>query len=41
VSRPMANQVRAGGADLWFVTAEDSVKIDEIDFDPQVSLAYY
>lgn len=41
VSRPMANQVRADGADLWFVTSEDSEKIDEIKFDPQVNLAYY
>jgi general stress protein 26 len=41
VSRPMANQVRASGADLWFVTSDDSEKIDEIEFDPQVNLAYY
>lgn len=41
VSRPMANQVRANGADLWFVTAEDSEKIEEIEFDPHVNLAYY
>jgi general stress protein 26 len=41
VSRPMANQARAEGADLWFVTSDDSEKIDEINFDPQVNLAYY
>ncbi|CAN5636931.1 hypothetical protein BH23GEM11_BH23GEM11_02140 [soil metagenome] len=41
VSRPMANQVRAEGADLWFVTSEDSEKVEEINFDPQVNLAYY
>ena len=41
VSRPMATQKRAGGADLWFVTARKSEKIDEIRNDPQVNLAYY
>jgi general stress protein 26 len=41
VSRPMANQVRADGADLWFVTSEGSEKIEEIEFDPHVNLAYY
>jgi general stress protein 26 len=41
VSRPMANQVRADGADLWFVTSDDSEKIGEIEFDSHVNLAYY
>lgn len=41
VSRPMATQARAEGADLWFVTSRDSDKLDEIEFDPQVNLAYY
>jgi len=41
VSRPMATQARADGADLWFVTARDTEKLDEIAFDPQVNLAYY
>ena len=41
VSRPMATQKRADGADLWFVTARKSEKIDEIRNDPQVNLAYY
>ena len=41
VSRPMATQKRASGADLWFVTAKKSAKLDEIRHDPQVNLAYY
>ena len=40
-SRPMANQKRAAGADLWFVTAEGSAKLDDIAHDPHVNLAYY
>lgn len=41
VSRPMATQKRADGADLWFVTTRTSEKIDEIRNDPHVNLAYY
>ena len=41
VSRPMATQKRADGADLWFVTAKKTEKLDEIRNDPQVNLAYY
>ena len=41
VSRPMATQKRADGADLWFVTARDSEKLDEIRDDPHVNLAYF
>ena len=41
VSRPMATQKRAAGADLWFVTARKTEKLDEIRHDPQVNLAYY
>ncbi|HYR28770.1 MAG TPA: pyridoxamine 5'-phosphate oxidase family protein [Thermoanaerobaculia bacterium] len=41
VSRPMATQKRAEGADLWFVTARKTEKIDEIRFDPHVNLSYY
>jgi general stress protein 26 len=41
VSRPMATQKRAEGADLWFVTARTTEKLDEIRNDPQVNLAYY
>ena len=40
-SRPMANQKPAGGADLWFVTAEGSAKLDDLAQDPHVNLAYY
>lgn len=41
VSRPMATQKRATGADLWFVTSRDSEKLIEIGEDPHVNLAYY
>ena len=41
VSRPMATQARAAGADLWFVTSEGSPKLDEIRNDPHVNLAYF
>jgi general stress protein 26 len=41
VSRPMATQKRASGADLWFVTEKGSEKLDEIRHDEQVNLAYY
>ena len=40
-SRPMATQKRALGADLWFVAAEGSGKIRDIESDPHVNLAYY
>jgi len=41
VSRPMATQVRAEGADLWFVTSTETEKLDELEFDSHVNLAYY
>jgi general stress protein 26 len=41
VSRAMANQKRAPGADLWFVTSADAQKLEELEDDPQVNLAYY
>lgn len=41
VSRPMATQGRAAGADLWFVTAKGSPKLTEIVAEPQVNLSYY
>jgi general stress protein 26 len=41
VSRAMANQKRAPGADIWFVTAEGSGKLDELAHDQHVNLAYY
>jgi len=41
VSRPMATQVRAAGADLWFVTEKESDKCDEIRGDSNVNVSYY
>jgi general stress protein 26 len=41
VSRAMATQKRAAGADLWFVTCDDSAKVREIQGDPHVNLSYY
>jgi general stress protein 26 len=41
VSRPMATQARAEGSDLWFVTNGETGKIDELEHDPNVNLAYY
>lgn len=41
VSRPMATQERELGTDLWFVTDIESHKMDELQYDPHVSLAYY
>ena len=41
VSRAMANQKRAPGADFWFVTSADADKLEELEDEPQVNLAYY
>jgi len=41
VSRPMANQERSSGADLWFVTYAGSPKLRELERNPQVNLTYY
>ena len=41
VSRAMATQRHAPGADLWFVTMEDSPKLREIEADPHVNLSYF
>ena len=41
VSRPMAVQARSPGADLWFVTDGETHKLDELEHDPHVNLAYY
>jgi len=41
VSRPMATQTQAEGADLWFVTNIESHKLDELELDPHVNMAYY
>ena len=40
-ARAMANQKRAPGADLWFVTAEGSAKLEDLAADPHVNLSYY
>ena len=40
-SRAMANQKQAGGADLWFVTAEGSGKLADLAHDPHINLSYY
>ena len=40
-SRAMATQRRAAGADLWFVSREDTAKLRDIEADPHVNLAYY
>jgi len=40
-SRAMATQKRAAGADLWFVTREETAKLRDIGGDPHVNLAYY
>jgi general stress protein 26 len=40
-SRPMANQKRAAGADLWFVSCDGTAKLDDIERDPHINLAYY
>ena len=40
-ARPMATQKRAGGADLWFVSAEGTAKLRDLEGDPHVNLAYY
>ena len=41
VSRAMAVQKRAPGADLWFVTSNETMKLDELEADPHVNLAFY
>jgi general stress protein 26 len=40
-SRAMANQKRASGADLWFVTSDGCDKLEELSYDPHVNLTYY
>jgi general stress protein 26 len=40
-SRAMANQKRAAGADLWFVTAEGTTKLRDLEQDPHVNLSYF
>src|SRR5574339_17688 len=40
-SRAMATQKRAAGADLWFVTLDDTGKLRDLAADPHVNLSYY
>jgi general stress protein 26 len=40
VSRPMATQARAEGADLWFVTDIETHKLDELETDNHVNISY-
>ena len=39
--RAMANQKPAAGADLWFVTAEGTDKLADLEHDPHLNLSYY
>ena len=41
VSRAMANQKRAAGADLWFVCREGTAKLADLAQDPHINLTYY
>ena len=41
VSRAMQTQRRTAGVDLWFVTSTDSLKFEELVFDPHVNVSYY
>lgn len=40
-SRAMATQKRSAGADLWFVTHDDTGKLRDIEHDAHVNLAFY
>ena len=41
VSRPMATQKDAPGADFWFVAERDSAKVEELRGDPHLNLGFY
>jgi len=41
VSRPMFTQEKRPRVDFWFVTSTDTHKVDEIQAQPEVNLAYY
>jgi general stress protein 26 len=41
VSRAMATQKHAAGADLWFVTSDTSGKLEDLQHDTHVNVAYY
>jgi general stress protein 26 len=40
-SRAMATQKRVAGADLWFVAADGTRKLRDLEADPHLNLAYY
>lgn len=40
-SRAMGTQKRAAGADVWFVTLDDSAKLTDLAHDPHLNLSYY
>jgi general stress protein 26 len=40
-ARAMATQKHVDGADLWFVTLEDTPKLQDLAADPHVNLSYY
>lgn len=41
VSRPMETQEQEEAYDLWFVTDIETHKLDELEHDPHVNLAYF
>jgi general stress protein 26 len=41
ISRPMATQEKRSRVDFWFVTSTETHKVDEIEAQPEVNLAYY
>jgi general stress protein 26 len=41
VSRPMQTQERRVGTDLWFMTSTDTHKVEELQANPEVNLAYF
>jgi general stress protein 26 len=41
ISRPMSTQAKRPGVDFWFVTSTETHKVDEIEAQPEVNLAYY
>ena len=40
-SRAMATQKRAAGADLWFVTCDNTAKVRDIENDPHLNLSFF
>ena len=41
VSRPMSTQEKRPRVDFWFVTSTETHKVDDIQAQPEVNLAYY